>query len=136
MRVVSSLTHSLTLSVSLSHAHTVHTQPDSLLPTGVDHVVECDYRKSLPSENGFILAFSTTPGYLSWRSTDTGSWYIDVLEEQMRKLAGKKHFVDILTKVNRKLSESEEYVTGSHKQMSSYESRLTRSLFLSPPPQS
>lgn len=33
----------------------------------------------LPVEADFLFAYSTIPGFYSWRNTDNGSWYIQAL---------------------------------------------------------
>ncbi|KAG8592103.1 hypothetical protein GDO81_000406 [Engystomops pustulosus] len=54
----------------------------------------------IPVEADFLYAYSTVPGYYSWRNTVNGSWFIQSLCE-MLKLHGKSlELVQILTCVN------------------------------------
>ncbi|XP_040274658.1 caspase-3-like [Bufo bufo] len=54
----------------------------------------------IPVEADFLYAYSTVPGYYSWRNTVNGSWFIQSLCE-MLKLHGKQlELVQILTCVN------------------------------------
>ncbi|KAG9467299.1 hypothetical protein GDO78_015204 [Eleutherodactylus coqui] len=54
----------------------------------------------IPVEADFLYAYSTVPGYYSWRNTVNGSWFIQALCE-MLKLHGKNlELVQILTCVN------------------------------------
>ena len=40
-------------------------------------------RTASPSEADFLLAFSTTPGYVSWRQNDEGSIFVQVSEKML-----------------------------------------------------
>ncbi|OQV19016.1 putative Caspase-3 [Hypsibius exemplaris] len=132
------------------------------LDRGVDLVQADDesgvYR--LPSEADFLLAYSTIPGFYSWRNTDNGSWYIQALAKTIHVHYGENRetdprweanmdFVKLLTRVNFEVS----YFYKSNvptnpeldqqKQVPSIVSMLTRDLYfpakppaLLPPPQS
>ena len=39
-----------------------------------------------PDESDFLLAYSTVPGYYSYRNTVDGSWYIQILCQQISYL--------------------------------------------------
>ena len=54
----------------------------------------------LPSQSDFLLSFSTVEGYVSWRSTKYGSWYVRDLVEVFTENADKEHLLDMLTMVN------------------------------------
>ncbi|XP_055348296.1 caspase-3-like isoform X2 [Paramacrobiotus metropolitanus] len=50
------------------------------LDAGVD-LIEADAPSTfrIPAEADFLYAFSTVPGYFSWRNTELGSWFIQAL---------------------------------------------------------
>ena len=48
----------------------------------------------IPTHADFLIAYSTIPGFYSWRNTTKGSWFMQCLCEQLRK--NGKNF-DILT---------------------------------------
>ena len=43
----------------------------------------------LPDEADFLFGFATVPGYVSYRSTRTGTWYIQALTEVLDEYAEK-----------------------------------------------
>lgn len=61
----------------------------------------------LPDQADFLLSFSTAEGYVSWRNSAYGSWYVKALAEAMHELAAKEHLMDILTEVNRRVAENQ-----------------------------
>ncbi|XP_022777426.1 caspase-3-like [Stylophora pistillata] len=64
--------------------------PDSTLPRSV-----------FPPEADFVLAFASTPGYVSYRDLARGTWFIQALVEVMRGYHHRHHFLDMLTEVTR-----------------------------------
>ena len=90
------------------------------------------YNKSaLPTEADFIVAYATLPGYVSWRNSEYGSWFIKAFTDAMFELAGKEHLNDILIEVNRRVAE-EFQSRGRNKQMPAPVSMLTRKLYFRP----
>lgn len=69
--------------------------------------VDGTQKSLLPDQADFLLSFSTAEGYVSWRNSAYGSWYVKALVEAMHELAGKEHLVDILTEVNRRVAENQ-----------------------------
>ena len=88
-------------------------------------------RSALPTEADFVVAYATLPGYVSWRNSEYGSWFIKALTDTMFELAGKEHFMDILTEVNRRVAE-EFQSKGRNKQMPAPVTMLTRKLYFRP----
>jgi hypothetical protein len=87
----------------------------------------------LPNEVDFVLAFSTLPGYASWRNSEKGSWFIEAFVQKMRELSKTNHFTEILTEVNRVVAEGRESNTSKaettkKKQATPFMSALTRQL--------
>jgi len=45
--------------------------------------------ETLPNEADFLLAMSTVPGYVSYRSKSDGTWFIRSLVQMLEKFAEK-----------------------------------------------
>ncbi|KAJ8407431.1 hypothetical protein AAFF_G00272880 [Aldrovandia affinis] len=93
--------------------------------------------EKIPVEADFLYAYSTTPGYYSWRSTTMGSWFIQSLCEMMIRYGRELEVMQILTRVNHKVAldfESTSNLPGFHgkKQMPSIVSQLTKEMYFSP----
>ncbi|KAM6972792.1 caspase-3b [Aplochiton taeniatus] len=54
----------------------------------------------IPVEADFLYAYSTAPGYYSWRNTMTGSWFIQSLCEMLSKYSKELELLQIMTRVN------------------------------------
>lgn len=64
-----------------------------------------DYETTkIPVEADFLYAYSTAPGYYSWRNTSSGSWFMQSLCEMVGKYAGELELLHILTRVNHKVA--------------------------------
>lgn len=81
-----------------------------------------------PIFKDFLIVRSTMPGYESYRDTDTGSWFIQELCNELEKNAIGSELMALLTRVNLRVSGRESLVhTGQgRKQILSISSRLTR----------
>ncbi|XP_043945790.1 caspase-3 isoform X2 [Protopterus annectens] len=92
--------------------------------------------QKIPVEADFLYAYSTAPGFYSWRNTQNGSWFIQSLC-QVLKQYGKTHdMLHILTQVNYKVArgyESSSNVPGfnAKKQIPCIVSMLTKALYFS-----
>ncbi|XP_061183809.1 caspase-8-like [Saccostrea echinata] len=65
-------------------------------------------RSVIPDESDFLLGYATVPGYVSYRSKSTGSFYINTLVEKLKKHALGQRSCDlmsILTEVNNAVSD-------------------------------
>ena len=56
--------------------------------------------KVLPTEGDMLIAFSTTPGYVSWRNQQSGSWFIQSICEIFSKFASSEDICSLLTRVS------------------------------------
>jgi len=45
--------------------------------------------ETVPDEADFLFAMATVPGYVSYRSQSSGSWFITSLVRNLEKLADK-----------------------------------------------
>ena len=89
------------------------------------------YDMALPEEADFVLAYATTPGYVSWRNSAFGTWFIKALTDVMREQAHQEDFLSMLTEVNRKVAEEFES-RGKNKQMPAPVTMLRYKLFFPP----
>nr|4QUI_A Chain A, Caspase-3 [Homo sapiens]4QUI_B Chain B, Caspase-3 [Homo sapiens] len=99
--------------------------------SGVDDDMACH---KIPVEADFLYAYSTAPGYYSWRNSKDGSWFIQSLCAMLKQYADKLEFMHILTRVNRKVAtefESFSFDATFHakKQIPCIHSMLTKELY-------
>ncbi|XP_043518327.1 caspase-6 isoform X1 [Frieseomelitta varia] len=60
-------------------------------------------REMLRSYEDMLLVYATLPGYVAFRDTITGSWFIQILCEVFMKYAHKAHLQDLLNMVDERL---------------------------------
>ncbi|XP_060078150.1 caspase-3-like [Ylistrum balloti] len=89
----------------------------------------------LPTDMDFLLIQATAPGRTSIRNTQTGSPFIQCLSEVMSNMEENDDFLDVLTKVHRKMAFniSTGQLEGTSinvKQMPCFTSMLTKKLLL------
>ncbi|MGH0167986.1 UNVERIFIED_CONTAM: hypothetical protein FKN15_060165 [Acipenser sinensis] len=58
---------------------------------------EPDARASLPTPSDILVSYSTFPGYVSWRDTQAGSWYVETLDNVLEEFAGYEDLLTSLT---------------------------------------
>ncbi|XP_037317982.2 caspase-3b [Pungitius pungitius] len=88
----------------------------------------------IPVEADFLYAYSTAPGYYSWRNTTNGSWFMQSLCEMLRRFSGQLELMQIMTRVNHKVAlhfESSSNMPGysGKKQIPSIVSMLTKDFY-------
>lgn len=92
-------------------------------------------KPTIPSGADFLICYSTSQGFYSFRNSENGSWYISTLCEQLRNY-GREEFTKILTRVHHQVSLRESQTsfpeTTGKKQMPCFVSMLTKQLFLQP----
>nr|XP_014351565.1 PREDICTED: caspase-3 [Latimeria chalumnae]XP_014351566.1 PREDICTED: caspase-3 [Latimeria chalumnae]XP_014351567.1 PREDICTED: caspase-3 [Latimeria chalumnae] len=91
------------------------------------------YRR-IPVEADFLYAYSTAPGYYSWRNTMNGSWFIQALCSVLSQFGKKLELMQILTRVNHKVALEFESLTttpgfSAKKQIPCIISMLTKELY-------
>ena len=92
----------------------------------------------LPVEADFLFAYSTIPGYYSWRNGANGSWFIQALCETLENLddSATVEIRKLLTVVNRKVAQKfQSFNPGNDdfhemKQIPCITSMLTKDLFI------
>ncbi|XP_005936811.1 caspase-3a [Haplochromis burtoni] len=105
------------------------------LDPGIETDSETDGVK-IPVEADFLYAFSTAPGYYSWRNTQTGSWFIQSVCDMISKYGKELEILHIMTRVNHKVAvefESASNSPGFHakKQIPCIVSMLTKEMYFS-----
>lgn len=107
--------------------------------TDLDAGIETDSGDSttkIPVEADFLYAFSTAPGYYSWRNTMTGSWFIQSLCDMISKYGKELELLHIMTRVNHKVAVEFESISSSpgfhaKKQIPCIVSMLTKEMYFS-----
>ncbi|XP_037822475.1 caspase-1-like isoform X2 [Lucilia sericata] len=75
-----------------------------LQKTETDGETSSDMSYRIPIHADFLIAYSTIPGFYSWRNTSNGSWFIQSLVEELN-INGKKYdLLTLLTFVNRRVA--------------------------------
>uniref|UniRef100_A0ABI7X0S0 Caspase-3 n=1 Tax=Felis catus TaxID=9685 RepID=A0ABI7X0S0_FELCA len=87
--------------------------------SGTEDDIAC---QKIPVEADFLYAYSTAPGYYSWRNSKDGSWFIQSLCSMLRLYAHKLEFMHILTRVNRKILFTNVFLKLKSRMEASYES--------------
>ncbi|XP_006002868.1 caspase-7 isoform X4 [Latimeria chalumnae] len=57
-------------------------------------------RHKIPVEADFLFAYSTVPGYYSWRNPGRGSWFVQALCNVLKDYGKELEIMQILTRVN------------------------------------
>ncbi|XP_049589953.1 caspase-3-like [Syngnathus scovelli] len=96
--------------------------------------VEEQTSERIPVEADFLYAYSTAPGYYSWRNTQNGSWFMQALCEMLQRFKGELELMQIMTRVNYKVAthfESNSFLPGftGKKQIPCIVSMLTKDLY-------
>uniref|UniRef100_A0A673L2Y4 Caspase-9 n=1 Tax=Sinocyclocheilus rhinocerous TaxID=307959 RepID=A0A673L2Y4_9TELE len=60
---------------------------------------ELDARATLPTPSDILVSYSTFPGYVSWRDTQAGSWYVENLDRVLEENAATDDLVTMLMMV-------------------------------------
>ncbi|KAE8293205.1 Caspase-9 [Larimichthys crocea] len=76
---------------------------------------EPDARATLPTPSDILVSYSTFPGYVSWRDTQAGSWYVEILDRILEENAATDDLGTMLMMVNHEVSQNS--AKGIYKQM-------------------
>ncbi|XP_071013032.1 caspase-3-like [Oncorhynchus clarkii lewisi] len=93
-----------------------------------------DSPERIPVEADFLYAYSTAPGYYSWRNTQKGSWFVQALCEMLQRYGKQLEIMQIMTRVNHMVAldfESMSNMPGftAKKQIPCIVSMLTKDLY-------
>ncbi|XP_033825393.1 caspase-9-like [Periophthalmus magnuspinnatus] len=91
---------------------------------------EPDARASLPTPSDILVSYSTFPGYVSWRDTQAGSWYVETLDRVFAESAVTDDLVTMLMMVNNEVSQNS--AKGLYKQMPGSFNFLRKLLYFQP----
>ncbi|XP_013362877.1 PREDICTED: caspase-9 [Chinchilla lanigera] len=83
-----------------------------------------DAVSSLPTPSDILVSYSTFPGFVSWRHTTRGSWYIETLDGILEQWAPSEDLQDLLLRVANAVSER-----GIYKQIPGCFNFLRKKLF-------
>uniref|UniRef100_A0A2K6FVN5 Caspase 7 n=1 Tax=Propithecus coquereli TaxID=379532 RepID=A0A2K6FVN5_PROCO len=91
-------------------------------------------RYKIPVEADFLFAYSTVPGYYSWRSPGRGSWFVQALCSVLEEHGKDLEIMQILTRVNNRVardfeSQSDDPRFHEKKQIPCVVSMLTKELY-------
>ncbi|RVE76044.1 hypothetical protein OJAV_G00004870 [Oryzias javanicus] len=108
--------------------------------TELDDGIEADSKDDttkIPVEADFLYAFSTAPGYYSWRNVMTGSWFMNSLCDMLSKYGKELELLHIMTRVNHMVAVEFESIStspGFHakKQIPCIVSMLTKEMYFYP----
>ncbi|XP_072553252.1 caspase-9 [Salminus brasiliensis] len=92
---------------------------------------ETDARATLPTPSDILVSYSTFPGYVSWRDTLKGSWYVETLDRILEENAGTDDLVTMLMMVNNEVSQIS--AKGLYKQMPGSFNFLRKHLYFQAP---
>ncbi|CAK9820742.1 unnamed protein product [Anthophora plagiata] len=93
----------------------------------------------IPSQADFLIAYSTIPGYYSWRNTTRGSWFMQALCAELQENGTRYDLLTLLTFVCQRValdfeSNTPENITmHQQKQIPCITSMLTRLVKFTPP---
>ncbi|XP_023578354.1 caspase-9 [Octodon degus] len=83
-----------------------------------------DAVSSLPTPSDILVSYSTFPGFVSWRHTTRGSWYIETLDSVLERWAPSEDLLTLLLRVANAVSER-----GVYKQIPGCFNFLRKKLF-------
>ncbi|XP_042313007.1 caspase-7 isoform X2 [Sceloporus undulatus] len=96
--------------------------------------IDANPRYKIPVEADFLYAYSTVPGYFSWRNPGKGSWFVQSLCSVLSEHGKELEILQILTMVNYRVarnyeSQSEDPRFSEKKQVPCVVSMLTKELY-------
>nr|XP_005293940.1 caspase-7 isoform X3 [Chrysemys picta bellii]XP_042711209.1 caspase-7 isoform X3 [Chrysemys picta bellii] len=108
-------------------------QTDSGLADDTE-VTDANPRYKIPVEADFLFAYSTVPGYFSWRNPGRGSWFVQSLCSILNDHGKQLEIMQILTRVNYMVatnyeSQSDDPRYSEKKQIPCVVSMLTKELY-------
>ncbi|XP_048872633.1 caspase-9-like [Brienomyrus brachyistius] len=92
---------------------------------------------TLPVPSDILVSYSTYPGYVSWRDKETGTWYVETLDQILAEHAATCDLVTMLTMVNNKVAQNyvKDKQSTTYKQMPFFLSSLRKHLHFQSSPQ-
>lgn len=110
---------------------------DSVDGPGGRRMTEEEMALALPVEADFLYAYSTVPGYYSWRNSRRGSWFMEALVQVFRENAHKMDVMRMLVRVNDiisfRKSRTDDVKTDNKRQIASLVTQMRKDFFMFPP---
>ncbi|KAK1166692.1 caspase-7-like [Acipenser oxyrinchus oxyrinchus] len=75
-------------------------------PSSESMETDANPQHKIPVEADFLFAYSTVPGYYSWRNPGQGSWFVQALCNVLSEYGNQLEILQILTRVNYKVATS------------------------------
>ncbi|EFO24820.1 hypothetical protein LOAG_03664 [Loa loa] len=94
--------------------------------------LQTEQKTKSPIEADILVSYATTPGYVSWRNSMKGSWFIQSICEVFAKYAKSTDILSMLTLVNKQVADAFESSSGSFKQIPDHSSRLRKAFYFFP----
>nr|XP_020028797.1 caspase-9 isoform X2 [Castor canadensis] len=102
-----------------------NSEPDAIpFQEGLRTFDQLDAVSSLPTPSDILVSYSTFPGFVSWRDTKSGSWYIETLDGVLEQWAHSEDLQSLLLRVANAVSEK-----GIYKQIPGCFNFLRKKLF-------
>uniref|UniRef100_A0A914P8N5 Caspase-3 n=1 Tax=Panagrolaimus davidi TaxID=227884 RepID=A0A914P8N5_9BILA len=89
-------------------------------------------REKRPTEGDMVIAFATTPRYVSWRNSNSGSWFIQSICEIFGKFAATEDIGSLLIKVNKRVADAYQSSNAGQKQIPEFVIRLQKKFYFFP----
>ncbi|XP_046858886.1 caspase-7-like [Xenia sp. Carnegie-2017] len=93
-------------------------------------------KSTIPLEADFMYAYSTVPGYYSWRNSVKGSWFVQAIDSVFRKYVKSMDLLRMMTRVNcevaKQKSNTNENYSDNKKQIPSIISQLRKEVYFFP----
>ncbi|XP_078614782.1 caspase-3-like [Branchiostoma floridae x Branchiostoma japonicum] len=89
------------------------------------------FAPNVPNIADTFLAYATVPGFVSWRNSERGSWFVCALVEVFLMYAATKDINQLMTDVNHEVSQRTGAST-SYRQMPAPVNMLTKNLYFNP----
>ena len=93
-------------------------------------------KSTIPLEADFMYAYSTVPGYYSWRNSVKGSWFVQAIDSVFRKYVKSMDLLRMMTRVNcevaKQKSNTDEDYSDNKKQIPSIISQLRKEVYFFP----
>ena len=89
----------------------------------------------IPSHADFLIAYSTIPGFYSWRNTTAGSWFVQAICHVFQRFGTSHDLLSNMTRVARKVAfdfqsnTPGDWTMHEKKQIPCITSMLTRDIF-------
>ncbi|XP_077116368.1 caspase-9 [Ranitomeya variabilis] len=107
------------------YSHTNSLQSDATaVPPDKKDADETDAQAILPTTSDILVSYSSYPGFVSWRETRSGSWYVENLDNVLAQCAGTSDLQSMLVMVADRVA-----VKGTYKQIPVYFNSLRKSFF-------